>query len=127
MLQKILKELPKSHAHVIGSTGAGKSKLIEAILREALLKGKPFCLIDWHGTLYRDMLTALSVLRPKRKIWLLNASEPEYVTGFNPFLRNCSEPSAAVSRLIDATVKPWGATSTDDTPQLAQVLRILYT
>jgi hypothetical protein len=127
MLNRILAELPKTHAHVIGTTGSGKSKLLDLLLREALFSARPFCLIDWHGTLYRDVLQMLSVLRPKRKIWLLNASENEYVTGYNPFLRPRSEPSTAVSRLIDATVKPWGATTTDDTPQLAQVLRLLYT
>jgi hypothetical protein len=127
MLSRILSELSKTHAHIIGSTGAGKSKLIEAILGEALKQGKSFCLIDWHGTLYRDILKMLSVLRPKRNIYLLNPNESEHITGFNPFVRPDSEPSAAVSRLIDATVKPWGATSTDDTPQLAQVLRLVFT
>jgi len=41
----------KTHKHVIGGSGAGKSKFLEWLIRQDVKSGKGFCVIDWHGTL----------------------------------------------------------------------------
>lgn len=129
--RQFLATLESTHMHVIGSTGRGKSKFLELLLQEALTSRRGFCLIDWHGTLYQEFLGFLSYLRPKNvDVILLNASQPEFVTGYNPFVSPAVDRetlSAFVARRMDATVRPWGATNTDETPQLARVLRHLFT
>jgi hypothetical protein len=124
----ILTALEQTHMHVIGSSGYGKSKFLEWLMRQLTgLKSPGFCLFDWHGTLYRDVLDHLAgeniTLKP---IYLLDPSSGNYITGFNPFSTTDTDMSAQVSRRIDATVKPWGAISTDETPLLSRMLRLLY-
>src|SRR5438270_3828895 len=114
--------------HVIGSSGYGKSKFLEWLMRRLTLQEERigFCVIDWHGTLYDELLKFLASIHYTDPIYLLDPSHSEYVTGFNPFSATVADMSAAVSRRIDATVKPWGATSTDETPLLSRMLRMLY-
>jgi hypothetical protein len=127
-VEDILESLKQTHMHVIGSSGYGKSKFLEWLMRH-LTKSTDagFCLFDWHGTLYRDVLRYLAGTAFKlRPVYILDPSDGRFVTGFNPFSTTDEDMSAQVSRRIDATVKPWGATSTDETPQLSRVLRMLY-
>ena len=74
-----------THMHVIGSSGSGKSKFLEQLIREDLNNRQGFCLIDPHGTLYKDVLEYASHKVLKRDIVLLDLSKPEFVIGFNPF------------------------------------------
>ncbi|HKO54858.1 MAG TPA: hypothetical protein VJ276_03205 [Thermoanaerobaculia bacterium] len=124
----ILTALRSTHMHVIGSSGYGKSKFLEWLMRDLTKPADPgFCLIDWHGTLYHDVLRYLAGTDfTSRPLYLLDPSSSTRITGFNPFSSSQGDMSAAVSRRIDATVRPWGATSTDETPQLSRVLRMLY-
>jgi len=69
------------HMHIIGSSGSGKSRLLEWMMRGDLKNRQGFCLIDPHGELYDTVVSwcARSVL--DRDIILLNLSEPSTVTG----------------------------------------------
>jgi DNA helicase HerA-like ATPase len=99
----------RAHMHVIGSSGSGKSKFLEWMVRQDLKEGQGFCLIDPHGTLYRDVLeySAYKVLR--RDIVLLNLSEPSHIIAFNPFRRSADgDISVQVDRRIAATMHAWG-------------------
>jgi ABC-type transporter Mla maintaining outer membrane lipid asymmetry ATPase subunit MlaF len=57
--------------HVIGSSGSGKSKFLESLIRQDLTSQQGFCLIDPHGTLYRDVLDYCAHHVLKRDIILL--------------------------------------------------------
>ena len=46
----------KTHMHVVGSTGEGKSKFLEHMIREDIIKDNGLCLVDPHGTLYNDLV-----------------------------------------------------------------------
>jgi hypothetical protein len=121
-----------THCHCVGGSGTGKSKFLECMIRQDLRQGQGFCLIDWHGTLYNDLLhycTQLDIglLDDFRSLVLLNPSRPDFITGFNPFIQKSEDTSTQVSKWIDATVKTWGVGNTDTTPTLARVARILYT
>jgi hypothetical protein len=70
---------------VIGSSGSGKSKFLEWLIRQDLNNGQGFCLIDPHGTLYRDVLDYCAHHVLKRGIVLLDLSEPSHIVAFNPF------------------------------------------
>ena len=75
----------KTHMHLIGSSGSGKSKFMEWMMRGDLQNRQGFCLIDPHGELYEEMVRHCAHRVLKREIVLLNLSEPHGVIGFNPF------------------------------------------
>jgi len=121
-----------THMHVIGGSGKGKSKLLDWMIRKDIREGNGLCLIDWHGTLYQDLLRYCAQLdiglhNDFREIILLNPSKSDFVTGFNPFMNQGADVSTQVGRRIDATIRPWGITDTDQLPTFEAVCRILYT
>lgn len=118
----------RTHMHVIGSSGSGKSKFLEWKMRGDLRNGQGFCLIDPHGELYDEVVhyAAHHVLR--RDIILLNLSSPQAIVGFNPFEPSpCVQTSAQVDRRIAATLRAWNVRTTDETPTLERTLRLVYT
>lgn len=118
----------ETHTHVIGSSGSGKSKFLEWMLRGNIRNREGFCLLDPHGTLYDDVLNYCAHRVAKRDIILLNLSEPDPVVGFNPFQRAPKgDVSVQVDQRITATMHAWGSQNVDETPTLARVLRVVYT
>lgn len=118
----------KCHMHVIGSSGSGKSKFLEWMMRGDLKNRQGFCLLDPHGTLYDDVANYCAHQVLDREIILLNLSKPESIIGFNPFQR-ASDNSVAVQvdRRISATMHAWGVENADQTPTLERTLRLIYT
>lgn len=118
----------QAHMHVIGSSGSGKSKFLEWLMRGDLYSRQGFCLIDPHGTLYQDVLGYCAHHVLKREIILLNLSEPAQIVGFNPFQRQPgADLSVQVDRRIQATMHAWNVPNTDQTPTLERTLRLIYT
>jgi len=116
------------HMHVIGSSGSGKSKFLEWMIRGDLHNRQGFCLIDPHGTLYNDVLNYCAHRVLDRDIVLLNLSSPGRIVAFNPFLRaDDADISVQVDRRITATMHAWGVDNTDQTPTLERTLRLIYT
>ena len=119
----------KLHMHVIGSSGSGKSKFLEHMIRGDVKNRQGLCLIDPHGTLYDDIVQWLSYHNLlNRNIILLNPSQGDYVTGFNPFAHADTEEyiSERVEYQITATIRAWGLQSTDETPRLEKWLGCVY-
>lgn len=122
----------RTHMHVIGGSGTGKSKFLEWLIRKDLREGQGLCLLDWHGTLYQDVLNYCAQLRVGtrsdwRKLVLVNPSKPDFITGYNPFVGQSEDISVQVQRRIDATIRPWGITDTNAMPTFERVCRLLYT
>jgi Helicase HerA, central domain len=118
----------KTHTHVIGSSGSGKSKLLESIMRKHLRNRTGFALVDPHGPLYYDILAFCAHYALDREIICLNVSKPDTIIGFNPFQRAAEgDISVQVDRRITATMHAWGVQATDQTPTLARTLRLIYT
>lgn len=121
-----------THLHVIGGSGTGKSKFLEWLISKDIREGHGFCLIDWHGTLYQDVLNYCAHLdvgryNDFRKLILLNPSHPDFITGFNPFMNQGVDVATQVANRIAATIRPWGITDTDQMPTFERVCRLLYT
>lgn len=118
----------KTHMHVIGSSGSGKSKFLEWMIRGDLRNGQGFCLIDPHGTLYNDVLSYCAHRVVRREVIPLNLSSPDSVIGFNPFHKaSTGDVAVQVDRRISATMHAWNVASTDQTPTLERILRLVYT
>lgn len=112
----------------MGTSQSGKSKFLEYCMREQLIEGNGFCLIDWHGTLYQNLLDVLAYLKPDRPIVLLNPSAPEYIRPFNPFaLPKGGEVTSHATRLADVLVKPWGSENTNELPTYERVVKMVLT
>jgi hypothetical protein len=116
------------HHHIIGSSGGGKSKFLESLMRGDLLSGQGFCLIDPHGTLYSDVLKFCAYRVLNREIILLNLSEPRHIVGFNFFTKEkTGKTNVQVDNLINATLHAWGAKNSDNTPTLGRTLKVIFT
>ena len=53
---KIKQKNRYDHMHIIGTTGKGKSKLLEHMIYQDIVKGRGIALIDPHGDLADDVL-----------------------------------------------------------------------
>ncbi len=120
------------HTHVIGSTGTGKSKLMELMLRRDVIDRRAgVCLIDPHGSLYDDLVTYVSHRYPNhadRFILFDPATELDNVIGFNPIPSPVDRIDYLLDSLISACLKAWGQDNTDDTPRITRWLEnIFYT
>jgi len=127
-----MKTRQTTHTHVIGGSGTGKSKFVEWMIRGDVSEGQGLCVLDWHGTLYKNVLQwcayhDMGLFDDYRKLVLLNLSEPQHITGFNPFMNTGADVGPLVNRRISATVKPWGQQNTNDMPTFERVCRLVYT
>lgn len=120
----------QNHTHVIGSTGTGKSKFLEYMIRKDLLDRKGgFCLIDPHGSLYDEILLYASHKYPRlyERIVLFNpAQDSDFVLGFNPIPAINDNADYILEMLISACLKAWGQDSIDRTPRITRWLENIF-
>lgn len=122
----------QNHTHIIGSTGMGKSKLIELMIRQDIKnRNCGLCLIDPHGSLYEEIVAYIAHKHPamaKRVILFNPAGETEQVLGFNPIPDQSDGLDYVLDMLISACLKAWGQDNTDRTPRITKWLEnIFYT
>jgi len=122
----------QQHTHIIGSTGTGKSKLLELLIRQDILnQNAGFCLIDPHGSLYDDILRYSAQRYPhlaERFVLFNPAGEMEKIVGFNPIPKGV-DPSQVVyilESLILACLKAWGQDNTEKTPRIRKWLSNIF-
>lgn len=96
-----------SHMYIIGKTGVGKSTLLEILLRQDIVAGRGFALIDPHGDL-AERVWAWTPNALKDRITYLNAPDPTQPFGYNPLRRVRPEriPLAAAG-LLETFRKQW--------------------
>lgn len=118
------------HTHIIGSTGTGKSKFIELLVRHDLANTKAgMCLLDPHGSLYDDVLHYVAHERPEladRLVLFNPAQETEHVIGFNPVVSDSDRLDYLLDSLISACLKAWGQDNTDRTPRITKLLENIF-
>ncbi len=115
-----------THMHIIGSSGSGKTKFLQYLMRNAFYQPHGFAVLDWHGTLYNDLLAHFARFWPSRPIYLIDPSQGRYITPYNPFIRETGNVGATASHFVKATVKAWGSEGTNQTPQIEQVAGMLF-
>jgi len=118
-----------THMQVVGSTGLGKSYLLEGIVKNLILKGHGVCVIDPHGDLYHrilDFCAQVDQIQPERKLGQrvipFDIGESRKIIGFNPVQRNARVMTYQVLALMEAIRKVWGQDSFQNTPRLARWL-----
>jgi hypothetical protein len=125
---KIDPQQRSTHMHIIGSTGTGKSKFIEHLVREDILQNNGLCLIDPHGYLYNDLVCWCETYRMfgRKKIILFDPSQENWSFCFNPFKIDSEEISYHVDKMAQATAQVWGGEDTNKTPLLKRNLRMIF-
>lgn len=96
-----------SHMYIIGKTGVGKSTLMEILIRQDIVTGRGFALIDPHGDL-AERVWAWTPDCLKDRITYLNAPDPTQPYGYNPLRKVRPEriPLAAAG-LLETFRKQW--------------------
>lgn len=91
------------HQYIIGQTGTGKSTLMLNMMRQDVVAGQGFCLIDPHGDLAQEVV---EIAGNDAVYW--DAADPACPVGYNPmtFVTEQYRPLVA-SGLIDTLKKQW--------------------
>ena len=116
----------RTHLHVCGASGRGKSRFLEGMIRDDILSGRGVCLIDPHGTLYERIIRwiAMHNIHRDRKVHLIDPALAGWTTGINPLrLRAQQGVSARVDAVIEAMSEVWGGEEMARTPLLKKCLR----
>lgn len=118
-----------THMHIIGSSGEGKSKFMEHLIREDIKNNNGLCLVDPNGTLFHEVIRWLEThgLQNRRQIIIFDPSDYDYSLGFNPLMvRDERFLSALVDSMVGACAKVWGGENTDRTQLLKRCLKCLF-
>jgi hypothetical protein len=122
------------HMHVIGTTGGGKTNLIEHMVRQDILNGRGVCVVDPHGghpdSLYRHLVTWLweSGLAEKRTVHLIDPNATGFLTGFNPLdVPAGHDPAVVAEAALEAFERLWGDEDPDSKPTIQRVLSGTFT
>jgi hypothetical protein len=119
------------HAHVIGTTGGGKTNLLEHLIRQDIKNGDGVFVIDPHGghpgSLYRSMITWLFAngFHKSRAIHLIDANCANFTTGFNPLELpdERTSPSVIAGTALEAFERVWGDENTHGKPTIRRILK----
>jgi len=102
----------RAHVYVIGKTGTGKSSLLEAMVRQDVLRGRGLALLDPHGDLAERIRAWLPEDRTADFIYV-DVPNPKQPVGFNPLqnvppLRRSLAANAVVEALKKIFADSWG-------------------
>jgi hypothetical protein len=132
---RLTAEQRATHLFVCGSTGTGKSKLLEHLIRQDILAwSKSKCgllLIDPHGSLYDSLVRWLAWNKIDRPIVPIDLRQDDWVVAYNVLRqRPKADPAVLINNFVQAMAHVWGETGTQKTPLFARwasnVLWALY-
>lgn len=123
------------HMHVVGTTGGGKTRLIQHCACQDIAQGRGVCIVDPHGnhegSMYRSMIAWLSA-RPHlhdRTIHLIDPNVATHVTGFNPLALPSAtyDPTVIAEAMQQALERVWGEEDMNTKPTMQRVLATILT
>lgn len=117
------------HIHILGASGTGKSKLIEAMVQADILAGRGLCLIDPHGTLADSVVEWCAALgvEKHRRIHLIDLHDLEWTAGFNPLhVWPGQQVEARVDAMVATCAEVWGGEDLNATPLLSTCLQLMF-
>ncbi|RXH12330.1 DUF87 domain-containing protein [Bradyrhizobium guangzhouense] len=122
------------HMHIIGTTGGGKTTLIEHIARQDILNGHGVCVVDPHGchpeSLYRHMLAWLyeSGVANERVVHIIDPNSDQYASGFNPLaVPEGHDPAVVAEAALECFQRLWSDENPDSKPTIQRVLAGAFT
>lgn len=102
------------HKHIMGTTGAGKSKLLAGLCLQLLNQSVGFALVDPHGDLCDDILAALvddgffADERAYERLWYIDFARQDRFLPFN-VLDAPYEPHQIARNVLEAWKRAWSA------------------
>ena len=115
-----------AHKHVIGITGQGKSRLLQAMFIQLLSQNVGVSMVDPHKDLARDTLAYLAQQgffnRPQayKRLIYIDFSLPRYIP-FN-VLATKGDPHDTAYSFLEAVKRAWPAIADGTAPQLENIL-----
>ncbi|MCA9095946.1 MAG: type IV secretory system conjugative DNA transfer family protein, partial [Planctomycetaceae bacterium] len=122
-------DLFRTHLHLLGATGSGKTVCIHTLLRPLLGTNRPKCclfLIDPMGNLTQDLLKwfASERLCPSHvrdRLVYIEPSREDVVLPFNPLLHDSDDHLYyQVGRAVEITLRAWASQNLEEMPRLRQ-------
>jgi hypothetical protein len=132
---RFTRKMRDKHLYICGSTGTGKSKFLEHLIRQDIVAWREskcgMLVMDPHGTLYDSLMNWLSWNRIERPIIPIDLRQDSWVVSYNLLRqRQLTDPSVLVDNLTNAMAYVWGQGGVDKTPLFARwagnVIRTLY-
>ena len=123
------------HLYVCGSTGVGKSKFLENLVRQDIKAWrKSRCgvlVIDPHGSLYDSLIQWMAWTGFDKPIIPIDLRRDDWIVSYNLLRqRDLVDPQVLVDNITEAIAYVWGQDGTKQTPLFARwignVLRALY-
>ncbi len=124
-------EQRSTHLYICGSTGTGKSKMLESLVRQDIKQWhESKCgalIIDPHGSLYNSLINWVAWNAPYLKdvpIVPIDLRQSEWTIGYNLMRpRLVADPSVVISNFVQAMAYVWGADGTQSTPLFARLAK----
>ncbi len=129
-------EMRSTHLYVCGSTGTGKSKMFESLIRQDIAQWhRSKCgllLLDPHGSLYSSLINWIAWNEPHLKnipIVPIDLRQTDWTISYNMLRpRSKADPAVIVNNFVQAMAYVWGVDGTDQTPLFARICsNILWT
>jgi hypothetical protein len=122
------------HLYLCGSTGTGKSKFLENLIRQDIRNWRKskcgLIVIDPHGNLYDSLINWLAWTGIERPIIPIDLRQDDWIVAYNVVRQRKADPGVVVDNLTDAMAYVWGQGGTDSTPLFARwagnIIRALY-
>lgn len=123
------------HMHVVGTTGGGKTRLIQHCACQDIKQGRGVCIVDPHGnhpdSLYRSMIAWIAQHRiaERRVVHLIDPNAGSHITGFNPLALPSEEydPPVIAEAMQQALERIWGEEDMNTKPTMQRVLAAILT
>jgi hypothetical protein len=120
-----------THLYICGSTGTGKSKMLEHLVQQDIKKWhKSKCgalIIDPHGSLYNSLINWIAGNEPYLKdvpIVPIDLRQNDWTIGYNVMRpRTVADPSVLISNFVQAMSYVWGADGIQNTPLFGRLAK----
>ncbi len=124
-------QMRSTHLYICGSTGTGKSKLLESLVRQDIKNWhKSKCgalIIDPHGSLYSSLINWVAWNEPYLRdvpIVPIDLRQNDWTIAYNVLRpRTVADPSVVVNNFVQAMAYVWGADGTQNTPLFGRLAK----
>lgn len=122
-------DLFRTHLHLLGATGSGKTVCIHTLLRPLLATNRPKCclfLVDPMGNLSQDLLKWMASERlcpphVRERLVYIEPAREDVVLPFNPLLHESDDHLYyQVGRAVEITLRAWASQNIEEMPRLRQ-------
>ena len=113
------------HLYVCGTTGMGKSKFLESLIRQDILAWRRsrcgLILLDPHGNLYDNLVRWCAWLKlDNLPIIPIDLRQDDWIVSYNLLRQRPGKTAVLVDQITEAMAHVWGQADTDQTPLFAR-------